>query len=174
MTADPFRRIRRFPCQPRPPSSPWRSTPTTSSRIDALLDDEEKAIRDTVRQFVREQIVPEVGDWFERGVLPREVIGELAKLGLFGMHLEGYGLPGASAVSYGLACTELEAGDSGIRSCRLGPGLARDVRDLALGLRGAEGAVAATHAHGRGDRLLRADGARRRLRPGHDADARPP
>jgi glutaryl-CoA dehydrogenase len=84
--------------------------------IDALLDDEEKAIRDTVRQFVREQIVPEVGDWFERGVLPREVIGELAKLGLFGMHLEGYGLPGASAVSYGLACTELEAGDSGIRS----------------------------------------------------------
>src|ERR1044072_8698389 len=84
--------------------------------IDALLDEEEKAIRDTVRQFVREQIVPEVGDWFERGVLPREVVGELAKLGLFGMHLEGYGLPGASAVSYGLACLELEAGDSGIRS----------------------------------------------------------
>ena len=84
--------------------------------IDALLDDEEKAIRDTVRQFVREQIVPEVGDWFERGVLPREVIGELAKLGLFGMHLHGYGLPGASAVSYGLTCLELEAGDSGVRS----------------------------------------------------------
>jgi glutaryl-CoA dehydrogenase len=84
--------------------------------LDQLLDDEERAIRDTVRQFVREQIVPEVGDWFERGVLPREVITELAKLGLFGMHLEGYGLPGASAVAYGLACLELEAGDSGIRS----------------------------------------------------------
>ncbi len=84
--------------------------------IDALLDDEETAIRDTVRQFVREQILPDVGDWFERGVLPREVLSELAKLGLFGMHLEGYGLPGASAVAYGLACLELEAGDSGIRS----------------------------------------------------------
>ncbi|MFN0154621.1 MAG: acyl-CoA dehydrogenase family protein [Gaiella sp.] len=85
--------------------------------LDALLDDEERAIRDTVRQFVREQIVPEVGDWFEKGVLPREVVTELARLGLFGMHLDGYGLPGASAVAYGLVCLELEAGDSGIRSC---------------------------------------------------------
>jgi glutaryl-CoA dehydrogenase len=84
--------------------------------LDALLSEEERAIRDTVRQFVQEQIVPEVGDWFEQGILPREVISELAKLGLFGMHLEGYGLPGASAVAYGLACLELEAGDSGIRS----------------------------------------------------------
>jgi len=84
--------------------------------LDTLLDDEEKAIRDTVRQFVREQVIPDVGDWFEQGVLPREVIGELAKLGLFGMHLDGYGLPGASAVAYGLTCLELEAGDSGIRS----------------------------------------------------------
>jgi glutaryl-CoA dehydrogenase len=84
--------------------------------LDALLDDEERAIRDTVRQFVREQVVPYVGDWFEQGILPREVIGELAKLGLFGMHLDGYGLPGASAVAYGLTCLELEAGDSGIRS----------------------------------------------------------
>jgi len=84
--------------------------------IDALLDEEERAVRDTVRQFVREQIVPEVGDWFERGILPREVLTELGKLGLFGMHLDGYGLPGASAVAYGLTCLELEAGDSGIRS----------------------------------------------------------
>jgi glutaryl-CoA dehydrogenase len=84
--------------------------------IDALLDEEEKAIRDTVRAFVRERIVPEVGDWFERGTFPREVISELAALGLFGMHLEGYGLPGASAVAYGLACLELEAGDAGTRS----------------------------------------------------------
>ncbi len=84
--------------------------------LDALLDEEEKAIRDTVRQFVRERVLPEVGDWFERGVLPREVLSELAALGLFGMHLDGYGLPGASAVAYGLTCLELEAGDSGIRS----------------------------------------------------------
>jgi glutaryl-CoA dehydrogenase len=84
--------------------------------IDALLDDEERAIRDTVRQFVRDRIVPDVGEWFEQGVLPAELVPEIGKLGLFGMHLEGYGLPGASAVAYGLACMELEAGDSGIRS----------------------------------------------------------
>ena len=84
--------------------------------IDALLDDEERAIRDTVRAFVRERVLPDVGDWFEQGILPRELIGELGKLGLFGMHLDGYGLPGASAVAYGLTCLELEAGDSGVRS----------------------------------------------------------
>ncbi len=84
--------------------------------LDALLDEEERAVRDTVRQFVREQVLPEVGDWFERGILPRELMTELAKLGLYGMHLEGYGLPGASAVAYGLVCLELEAGDSGVRS----------------------------------------------------------
>jgi len=84
--------------------------------IDALLDDEERAIRDTVRQFVRENVLPEVGDWFEKGILPRELMAELAKLGLYGMHLDGYGLPGASAVAYGLTCLELEAGDAGVRS----------------------------------------------------------
>jgi glutaryl-CoA dehydrogenase len=84
--------------------------------LDALLDDEERAIRDTVRQFVREHVLPEVGDWFEKGVLPRELLAELAQLGLYGMHLSGYGLPGASAVAYGLTCLELEAGDAGVRS----------------------------------------------------------
>ena len=84
--------------------------------IDALLDDEERAIRDTVRRFVRERILPDIGDWFERAVLPRELVKELAQLGLLGMHLEGYGLPGASSVAYGLTCMELEAGDAGIRS----------------------------------------------------------
>ena len=69
---------------------------------DALLDDEERAIRDTVRQFVRDNVLPEIGDWFEQGILPRELMSELAKLGLYGMHLDGYGLPGASAVAYGL------------------------------------------------------------------------
>jgi glutaryl-CoA dehydrogenase len=84
--------------------------------IDALLDDEEKAIRDTVRQWVRRRVVPEIGEWFEQGILPRELAQELAALGLFGMHLEGYGLPGASSVAYGLTCLELEAGDAGVRS----------------------------------------------------------
>jgi glutaryl-CoA dehydrogenase len=84
--------------------------------IDALLDDEEKAIRATVRQFVHDRVLPEVGEWFEQGILPRELAVEVGRLGLFGMHLEGYGLPGASAVAYGLTCLELEAGDSGRRS----------------------------------------------------------
>jgi glutaryl-CoA dehydrogenase len=84
--------------------------------VDGLLDDEERAIRDTVRQFVRERVLPDVGDWFERGILPRELFGELARLGLLGMHLEGYGLPGASSVAYGIVCRELEAGDAGVRS----------------------------------------------------------
>jgi glutaryl-CoA dehydrogenase len=84
--------------------------------LDALLEDEERAIRDTVRGFVRDRVLPEVGDWFEQGVFPRELMPELARLGLFGMHLDGYGLPGASAVAYGLTCLELEAGDAGVRS----------------------------------------------------------
>jgi glutaryl-CoA dehydrogenase len=84
--------------------------------IDALLTDEERAIRDTVRAWVRERILPEIGEWFEQGILPRELAQEVGRLGLFGMHLDGYGLPGASAVAYGLTCLELEAGDSGVRS----------------------------------------------------------
>ena len=97
-------------------SAPPTLDPLDYLAIDALLDEEEKAIRDTVRAFVRERIVPEVGEWFEQGILPREVLNDLAALGLYGMHLEGYGLPGASAVAYGLACLELEAGDAGTRS----------------------------------------------------------
>jgi glutaryl-CoA dehydrogenase len=86
-------------------------------RIDALLSDEERMIRDTVRAYVREQLLPDVGDWFERGTLPsREAARGLGQLGLLGMHLEGYGCAGSSAVAYGLACLELEAGDSGLRS----------------------------------------------------------
>jgi glutaryl-CoA dehydrogenase len=97
-------------------SKPTALDPRDFLAIDALLDDEERAIRDTVRKFVRERVLPDIGDWFERAVLPRELVKELAGLGLFGMHLEGYGLPGASSVMYGLTCMELEAGDAGIRS----------------------------------------------------------
>jgi glutaryl-CoA dehydrogenase len=84
--------------------------------IDRLLSDEERAIRDAVRDLVADQVLPGIGDWFERGEFPRDVAKSLADLGLLGMHLEGYGCAGANAVSYGLACLELEYGDSGMRS----------------------------------------------------------
>ena len=90
--------------------------PTDFLAVDALLSDEERLIRDTVRQFVAEHVTPYVGDWFEEGTIPLELAPQLGKLGLLGMHLEGYGCAGASATAYGLACMELEAGDSGVRS----------------------------------------------------------
>ncbi len=84
--------------------------------IDAMLSDEERMVRDTVREFVRDRVLPVIGAHFEEGTFPRELIPEIAELGLLGMHLEGYGCAGLSAVNYGLACQELEAGDSGLRS----------------------------------------------------------
>jgi len=84
--------------------------------IDALLSDDERLIRDTVRAFVRERVLPQIGDWFEHHTFPKTMAKELGDLGLLGMHLHGYGCAGASAVGYGLACLELEAGDSGFRS----------------------------------------------------------
>lgn len=90
--------------------------PTDVVSVDTQLSDEERAIRDAVRAFVRDRVLPDVGDWFEAGTAPRELFPELGKLGVLGMHLEGYGCAGASATAYGLACLELEAGDSGLRS----------------------------------------------------------
>jgi glutaryl-CoA dehydrogenase len=91
--------------------------PTDYLALDALLSDEERDIRDTVRAFIRNEVVPNVEDWFEQAEAPiAELAPELGKLGVLGMHLEGYGCAGASATAYGLACMELEAGDSGIRS----------------------------------------------------------
>jgi glutaryl-CoA dehydrogenase len=84
--------------------------------IDHLLSDEERDIRDTVRAFVADKVTPDVGDWFEEATIPRELARELGQLNVLGMHLEGYGCAGASATAYGLACLELEAGDSGVRS----------------------------------------------------------
>jgi glutaryl-CoA dehydrogenase len=84
--------------------------------IDSLLSDEEISIRDTVRSFVQTKILPYIGDWFDEGTIPTNLALELGKLGVLGMHLEGYGCAGTSATAYGLACMELEAGDSGIRS----------------------------------------------------------
>ena len=85
--------------------------------IDRLLTPEDRAIRDTVRKFVDASVKPNIADWYETAQVPaRELTRELGALGVLGMHLEGYGCAGASATSYGLACMELEAGDSGIRS----------------------------------------------------------
>ncbi|GEM29493.1 glutaryl-CoA dehydrogenase [Nocardia neocaledoniensis NBRC 108232] len=85
--------------------------------IDPLLSPEEREIRDTVAAFGERRLRPHIADWFEEGTFPaREIAPELGKLGLLGMHLEGYGCAGASATAYGLACQELEAVDSGVRS----------------------------------------------------------
>jgi glutaryl-CoA dehydrogenase len=84
--------------------------------ISSLLSDEEKLLRATVRRFTEEKILPEVGAWWEEGTYPKELAKEMGALGLLGMHLEGYGCAGTSATAYGLACIELEAGDSGTRS----------------------------------------------------------
>ena len=81
-----------------------------------LLSDEEREIQRTVGRFVTDRLRPGIADWFEAGAFPRELAPELGKLGVLGMHLEGYGCPGASATPYGLTCLELEAVDSGIRS----------------------------------------------------------
>ncbi|MGH3761421.1 acyl-CoA dehydrogenase family protein [Actinophytocola sp.] len=84
--------------------------------LDTLLTDDERAVRDTVRRFATDKVLPHVPDWFEQGVLPGELAAECGSMGLFGMHLRGYGCAGMTAVEYGLACLELEAVDSGLRS----------------------------------------------------------
>src|SRR6059058_2762956 len=84
--------------------------------IDHLLSEEERMVRDTVRKFVNERVLPIIGEHFEAGTFPHELIPAITELGLLGMHIEGYGCAGLSAVCYGLACQELEAGDSGLRS----------------------------------------------------------
>ncbi len=84
--------------------------------IPSLLSDEERDIQATVAAYLSDHVRPHIGTWFEEGILPRELAQELGKLGVLGMHLEGYGCAGTSALAYGLACLELEAVDSGIRS----------------------------------------------------------
>jgi len=97
-----------------PPSA---QSPLDLISFDRLLSEEERSIREVVRGFVDDRIRPAIADWFDAGVIPaRELAKELGTLGVLGMHLQGYGCQGTSAVAYGLACTELEAGDSGIRS----------------------------------------------------------
>ena len=99
-----------------PATSSNRLDPSDFLDVGSLLSEEERLIRDTVRDFVRSRVLPGIEGWFEEGVFPKEMARELGELGLLGMHLQGYGCAGANAVSYGLACLELEAGDSGFRS----------------------------------------------------------
>jgi len=91
-------------------------SPTDFLGVDALLTDDERLIRDTVRAFVRDRVLPNIAEWFEDHAFPKTMAKEIGNLGLLGMHLHGYGCAGTSAVAYGLACLELEAGDSGFRS----------------------------------------------------------
>jgi glutaryl-CoA dehydrogenase len=90
--------------------------PADLLRIDDELGDEERLVRDTVRKFAADRILPNIADWFEAGTLPRGLLLEVGKLGLLGMHLTGYGCAGMGAIAYGVACRELEAADSGLRS----------------------------------------------------------
>jgi glutaryl-CoA dehydrogenase len=108
-----------MPQHPSEPSSGRANTGLAGSdllQVDVQLGDDERLIRDTVRKFTADRVLPHVADWFEAGTLPRELAAELAALGLFGMHLTGYGCAGTGPVAYGVACRELEAADSGVRS----------------------------------------------------------
>ena len=99
----------------RPETTRTRADPIDLLDVDALLTDEERMIRDTVRGFVKDRVLPVIDEWFEHGHFDKSVVKELGALGLLGMHLHGYGCAGTNAVSYGLACLELD---------RIGMGLA--------------------------------------------------
>ena len=102
--------------QQTPARTPPPPKPDDFLDLDALLSDDERLIRDTVRRWVTDNVMPGIEAWFEDGVFPKEVFPELGALGLLGMHLHGYGCAGTNSVSYGIACLEMEAGDSGFRS----------------------------------------------------------
>ncbi|MEU3494807.1 acyl-CoA dehydrogenase family protein [Kitasatospora cineracea] len=94
-----------------------RPDPLDLLGVDELLTEDERLVRDSVRAFTDRHVRPHLADWYERGTFPvRELAPELGKLGVLGMHLEGYGCTGSTATEYGVACMELEAADSGLRS----------------------------------------------------------
>jgi len=98
-------------------TAPAPQTPLGLFATDALVGEEDRAIRDTVRRYVEDRVKPQLADWYESGSIPaRDLARELGSLGVLGMHLDGYGCAGTTATAYGLACMELEAGDSGLRS----------------------------------------------------------
>ena len=99
-----------------PPSAASQRASLDLLQIDEQLTPEERLVRDTVRSYTADRIMPHIADWFEAGTLPRELVPEIGKLGLLGMHLTGYGCAGMGAVAYGVTCREMEAADSGLRS----------------------------------------------------------
>src|SRR6516164_5996197 len=99
-----------------PPSATPQPANLDRLRIDDQLTSDERLVRDTVRSYTADRVMPHIADWFEAGTLPRELVPELGKLGLLGMHLTGYGCAGMGAVAYGVTCREMEAADSGLRS----------------------------------------------------------
>ncbi|MBT2532198.1 acyl-CoA dehydrogenase family protein [Arthrobacter sp. ISL-48] len=99
-----------------PDDMPKAADPSDILALDSLLTPEELAVRERIRDFTDQRIKPDIARWYDDAVFPLELAAELGELGVLGMHLEGYGCPGRSAVEYGLAAMELEAGDSGIRT----------------------------------------------------------
>src|ERR671916_1040874 len=97
-------------------SKPKSPEPRDFMNLDAQLSGEERATREEIRSFVEERIKPNVARWWEDAIFPREIVPQMGERGLLGMHLSGYGCADKSAVEYGLACMELEAGDSGLRT----------------------------------------------------------
>ena len=142
-------------------------------QIDDQLTDEERLIRDTVRAFTGDRVLPHVADWFEKGLLPREIMPELGKLGVLGMHLTGYGCAGAGAVAYGVACRELEACDSGLRSAASVQGSLSMYPIWRYGSEEQKNEWLPRMASRRSCRLLRPHRARSRFRSGQHADFRP-
>ncbi len=148
-----------------PTRAPWTSSTSTTSSGRRSAPSSRPCARS-----IDKQVRPHVAQWYDEASLPaRELAVELGKVGLLGMHLEGYGCAGTSATAYGLACLELEAADSGVRSLVSVQGSLAMYAIWKHGSDGAEGGVAAADGDRRGDRLLRADRAGRRLRPGVDA-----
>lgn len=96
-----------------PPALP---DPADLYEVDALLSDDERLVRDSVRALVRERLLPSIADHYEQATFPRELVPEMARLGLLGMHLQGHGCAGVTPIAYGVVCEELEAGDSALRS----------------------------------------------------------
>ncbi len=101
---------------PSPATTTTRTSPLELLGVDHLLTPDERDIQLVVRDFVKLRVKPNIADWYEHGEIDLGLFREAGELGLLGMHLEGYGCAGTNAVSYGLACMELEAGDSGVRS----------------------------------------------------------
>lgn len=101
---------------PAPSATSGDMTPLDVLELDGLLSAEDQMLRDTVRRWCADEVVPHIAEWYERGVLPRELAPSLGRLGLLGMQLDGYGCAGAGGTTYGVACRELEAADSGLRS----------------------------------------------------------